>query len=76
MPPIRLAILAALAVLLAGGTSSNQGAQAERFEGSWEITSVQRDGEPDPLQVGAQMTFTVNEVAFQPKAVQINDGTG
>jgi hypothetical protein len=36
---------------------------------------VQRDEEPDLLQVGAQMTFTGNEVKFQPKAVQFVDGT-
>ena len=45
------------------------------LEGTWEVTSVQRDGEPDPLQVGAQVAFTVNAVAFQPKVVQILDGT-
>ena len=78
MSAIRLAILGVAVALLAGCRSSNQpaaGGQAERLEGSWEVTSVQRDGEPDPLQIGAQMVFTVNEVAFQPKAVQILDGT-
>ena len=78
MSPIRLAILGVAVALLAGCRSSHppaDGGQAERLEGTWEVSSVQRDGEPDPLQVGAQLTFTGNEVAFQPKAVQFLDGT-
>jgi hypothetical protein len=73
--------------LLVGCRSSNQPAaggeaesldgswEAESLDGSWEVTSVQRDGEPDLLQVGARLTFTGNEVHFQPKTVQFADGT-
>ena len=55
MSRIRLAILAVAVALLAGCRSSSQpadGGSAESLEGSWEVTSVQRDGETDPLQVG------------------------
>src|SRR5262249_11754005 len=74
----RLAVLGVTVALLIGWGSSTHptdGGEAEFLQGSWEVTSVQRDGEPDPLQVGAQMTFTSNEVKFQPKAVQFVDGT-
>jgi hypothetical protein len=41
--------------------------QARQLEGPWIVTSVQRDGKHDPLQVGARMTFTDNQVTFEPK---------
>ena len=78
MSRIRLSVLGVAVVLLIGYRSSHQpadGGEAESLEGSWEVTSVQRDGEPDLLQVGAQLIFTGTEVQFQPKAVQIADGT-
>ena len=78
MSRIRLAVLGVAVALLIGCRSSNQpadGGEAISLEGSWEVTSVQRDGEPDPFQVGAQMTFTGNEVKFLPKTVQFVDGT-
>jgi len=78
MSRIPLAVLGVAVALLIGCRSGNQpadGGEAESLKGSWEVTSVQRDGEPDLLQVGAQMTFTGDEVKFQPKAVQIADGT-
>jgi hypothetical protein len=77
MARIRLAVLG-VAVALLMCRSSNPpatGWEAESLEGSWEVTSVQRGGEPDLLQVGARLTFTAYEVQFQPKAVQIDDGT-
>jgi len=76
MSRIRLLVLG-MVVLLIGWRSSHQpadGGEANPLEGSWEVTSVQRDGEPDLLQVGAQLTFTGTEVQFQPKTVQIDDG--
>jgi hypothetical protein len=63
---------------LPGGCSSDRraaGGQAEPLDGSWVVTSVKRDGESDPLQVGARLTFLGNRVTFQPKVVQIADGT-
>jgi hypothetical protein len=78
MARIRLAVLGVAVALLIGCRSSNQpadGGEAESLTGSWEVTSVERDGEPDLLQVGAQLTFTGHEVTFQPKAVQFVDGT-
>ena len=77
MSRIRLAVLGAAVALLIGCRGSNQpteGTQAEFLQGIWEVTSVQRDGEPDPLQIGAQLHFTGDEVRFQPKVVQFVDG--
>jgi hypothetical protein len=42
------------------------------LDGTWEILSVHRDGEVDPVQVGSLLTFTNGEVRFQPKIRQIN----
>jgi hypothetical protein len=76
MSRIRWAMLGIAMTLLVGCSRSAQPAedgQAERLEGSWVITSVQRDGKPDPLQVGAQMTFTANQATFQPTVRQFVD---
>jgi len=75
---IRWAIVGVAMALQAGCGSNNQPAEGggvDRLEGSWEVTMVQRDGEADPLQLGAQMTFTGNAVTFQPKAMQVVDYT-
>ena len=42
------------------------------LDGTWEILSVHRDGEADPVQVGALLTFANGEVRFQPKIRQVN----
>jgi hypothetical protein len=42
-------------------------AESERLQGSWEITSVLRDGGSDPSQVGGTLFFLGNSVAFVPK---------
>ncbi len=42
------------------------------LDGTWEILSVDRDGEADPIQVGARLTFTNGEVKFQPNIQQVN----
>ena len=57
------------ALLEVGGIGS------PKLEGSWEVTSVQRDGEADPMQIGARLTFTGNEVKFQPTVLDFVDGT-
>ena len=77
MSRIRWVILGVSLILLAGRGSDypTVGGQAERLDGAWTVTSVQREGDLDPLQVGAQVTFTGNQVQFQPKVVQIVDGT-
>jgi hypothetical protein len=76
MSGIRWAILGAAVALLAGrsGDRLTADGQAGPLEGLWVVISVQREGEFDPLQVGAQMTFTGNQVTFQPKVVQRVDG--
>jgi hypothetical protein len=71
-----LGVAVALLVGCSGGDQTADAVAAASLQGAWEITSVQRDGELDSLQVGARMTFTGNEVNFQPKVVQIDDGTG
>ncbi len=42
------------------------------LDGTWEIISVHRDGNADPVQVGALLTFANGEVKFQPKNRQVN----
>ena len=42
------------------------------LDGTWEILSVQRDGELDPVQVGAKLIFANGEVKFQPNELQFN----
>jgi hypothetical protein len=76
MSRIRLSFLGFAAALLAGCPGSRPPAadgQVESLEGTWEVISVQRDGEPDPLPVGGRVTFTGAEVTFQPKVVQVVD---
>ena len=70
-------ILFGITMILVAGSSEQlaDGGRANRLEGSWLVTSVQRDGEPDPLQMGARMTFAGNRIMFQPKALQIADGS-
>ena len=54
---------------------------AEPLEGVWQVASVRQDGEPDPTQVGARLTFAGGEVRFQPappavgRVMKIDDGT-
>jgi len=40
-------------------------AQSE-LDGTWKILSVHRDGQADPVQVGAYLTFANGEVNFWP----------
>jgi hypothetical protein len=42
------------------------------LDGAWEILSVHRDGEADPVQIGAYLTFANGEVKFQPNVRQFN----
>jgi hypothetical protein len=75
---IRLLVLGVTLVLMIGCGSSIHPAdsgEGKTIEGLWEVTSVQRERKPDPLQVGAQMIFTGKVVEFHPKAVQVADGT-
>ena len=73
MPRFPLAALGFTLTLLVGcmnRDSTTAILDPDVLAGAWEITSVQRDGEPDPLQVGARLTFTGNEVKFQPNAAE------
>jgi hypothetical protein len=60
----------------AGGQKPRGDGEAQALEGSWEIVSVERDGENDAQQVGARLTFRGNAVTFQPKVVSFGDYTG
>jgi hypothetical protein len=46
------------------------------LDGTWEVLSVHRDGELDPFQVGAKLTFTNGEVKLQPTAPQLDFSDG
>ena len=46
------------------------------LEGSWEVTSVQRDGEHDPGQFGSRLTFAGDKVTSEPKKVQVTSYGG
>jgi hypothetical protein len=47
-----------------------------QLEGAWEIVSVERNGKNDTKQVGAQMSFALGKVVFEPKAVERSDYLG
>lgn len=47
------------------------GRRVEALKGTWEVTSVQRDGKPDLSQVGARLTFMDNRVTFWPKPLEL-----
>jgi hypothetical protein len=79
MHRLRLASLGFLTAVLAGCFASNQppaNREAERLEGTWEITSVQRNGEAESRQIGAPLTFAGDKVKFQPKEIEFTDGLG
>lgn len=76
MAQFRFAVLGIAVAFLIGCARCHPQAddgEAESLEGSWEVTSVQRDGEPELLEAGALLTFTGNEVKFQPKTPQFTD---
>ena len=82
MQAIRWTIVGIALALLGGSDLTNRREirtplipQTE-LDGTWEIISVHRDGEADPLQVDAKLTFANGQVKFQPKVRQIiEDGT-
>jgi hypothetical protein len=83
MPLIRWTALG-VALALLGGSDQDTSRHREPptlvphsdLDGTWEILSVQRNAEADPVQVGAHLTFANGEVKFQPNVRQIiNDGT-
>lgn len=79
MAPSRWAMMGVVAAFLAACFSHDVSGTAPdptRLQGTWEVVSVERDGQPDPVQVGAHLTFAGNEVAFQARAPEIFDGTG
>jgi hypothetical protein len=70
MSRFRWALAGVALILLAGCTSKPPVVQvpATGLEGFWTVTSVQRTGEDDLLQVGSTLTFTADQVSFFPKA--------
>jgi hypothetical protein len=78
MSLIRFALLGVLTGLLTGcssGSDNVTNSSPGPLEGVWEVVSVQRDGQPDALQVGARLTFTLDTAEFAPKVVDVWDGT-
>ena len=76
---IRFAVPGIVVALVVGCVGRNQpadGGGAVSLEGAWEVKSVERDGQQDPLQVGARLTFADNAVSFQPIVAQVSDWTG
>jgi hypothetical protein len=80
MPHIRWAALGLALALLAArdqdstlfhGQSPARPVPSE-IEGIWEVVSVHRNGEADPVQVGAHLTFANGKVTFLPKVKQID----
>jgi hypothetical protein len=41
------------------------------LQGNWTITSVQRDGRPDPKEVGGSVMFAGDTVTFQPSPATV-----
>jgi hypothetical protein len=77
MSQIRMALLGLLAALPTGCIGGHQRTgdrESPSLEGAWEIVSVERDGRPDALQIGARMTFTGDTVVFTPNVVDVVDG--
>jgi hypothetical protein len=67
MSRTRLATFGLFLAILSGCSRSDQyasDAEATDLQGTWEITSVQRNGEADPGPVGAHLVFAGNRVQF------------
>jgi hypothetical protein len=47
--------------------STAETSAGERLPGTWEVTSVQRNGVPESEEVGGLLRFEGNEVTFEPK---------
>jgi hypothetical protein len=71
MLQIRWVALSLALVLLAARDQASS-AVSDEIEGTWEILSVYRDGEADPLQEGTHLTFANGRVIFMPN-VSFND---
>ncbi len=69
MSRARILALLVVAVVLSANGGPIALSDAERLQGTWTIVSVHRDGEIDPAQVGAPMTFAGNAVLVEPLSV-------
>jgi hypothetical protein len=75
---VRWAVTGVALALLAGSsgdTDSNifrRPSEPATLDGTWVIVSVRRDGQADPTQVGARLTFANGKIGFRPKVRQIN----
>jgi hypothetical protein len=77
-------VAVALAVILGSDQESSRAfrrpsptivAQSE-LDGTWKILSVHRDGQADPVQVGAYLTFANGEVKFWPNVREFDFSLG
>ena len=75
---MRLAAVGLFAVLLAGryGLAFDAPvADGGPLQGKWAVVSVERDGAPDPTQIGSVVAFTGHTATFQPKAFTLDAST-
>jgi hypothetical protein len=77
-------VAVALAVILGSDQESSRAfrrpsptivAQSE-LDGTWKILSVHRDGQADPVQVGAYLTLANGEVKFWPNVREFDFSLG
>ncbi|HKI36934.1 MAG TPA: hypothetical protein VKA46_34095 [Gemmataceae bacterium] len=64
---VALQIVLVVAAWAASRSSPTVNPDQEFLQGEWQITSVSTDGEPDPAQVGAFVTFYADTVSFAPR---------
>ena len=75
---IGFAAISVIGTLLIGCQNTNHLARDtahEGLEGTWEVTSVYRDGQPEATQVGARLRFLDDEVTFYPGGKLIEPGS-
>ena len=72
----RIAALLLGALLIAGRVASNPAetnGDASRIEGVWEIQSVEREGKPETMHVGATLTFDKSVVSFKWRMLSVDE---
>ena len=74
----RLAAFGVFMVLAAGRYALGYPApppDAGQLQGTWQVVSVERDGQADAGQVGSLVTFAGDGATFQPRSLWLGDGS-